>query len=76
MREPLNQFADRIVRTGELPEFLRGLMLEKGITPSEIILIASRVQDEIAPAFLNGQNEITFLNGRDGPFRIDLDELW
>jgi hypothetical protein len=26
MRQPLDQFADRLVRNGEVPEFIRGLI--------------------------------------------------
>ena len=35
MKEPLNQFADRIIHYGEVREFIKGLIL-KGVNPSEI----------------------------------------
>lgn len=46
MRQPLDEFAERLIRSGELVEFLNGLMNEKGIDPVEIIRIAQRVYDE------------------------------
>ena len=46
MREPLDSFADRLIRSGELVEFLRGLMLEKHVPTDEIILIVQRVKQE------------------------------
>ena len=36
MKEPLNQFADRIIRNGEVAEFIAGL-IEKGVKPAEIV---------------------------------------
>ena len=36
MREPLNQFADRIIRNNEVSEFIRGL-IEKGVSPQAIV---------------------------------------
>jgi len=43
MKEPLNQFADRIRNNGEVAEFIRGL-IAKGVDPSEIARIA--LEDE------------------------------
>lgn len=37
MREPLNSFAERLIRTGELAEFLDGLVKEKGISRQSIL---------------------------------------
>jgi len=44
MREPLNQFADRLIRNGEVKEFIKGL-LEKHVRP-EIISEAVLEFDE------------------------------
>jgi hypothetical protein len=44
MREPLNQFAARIVRSGELNEFLEGLCAEHGVNPDTIIRIGSLIR--------------------------------
>ena len=38
MREPLNQFADRIIRNGEVPEFIHGLV-DKGVRPRYIVAL-------------------------------------
>lgn len=35
MREPLNQFAERIIRNDEVKEFIQGL-IEKGVSPHAI----------------------------------------
>jgi len=39
MKEPLNQFADRILRNNELPEFIAGLVKEKGVKLSQLSVI-------------------------------------
>lgn len=36
MRDPLNQFAERLIRNGEVKEFIEGL-IEKGIDPATIV---------------------------------------
>ena len=35
MRDPLDQFAERLIRNGEVKEFIQGLM-EKGVSPLDI----------------------------------------
>lgn len=35
MKEPLNQFAERLIRNGEIQEFLDGL-IEKGVYPEAL----------------------------------------
>ncbi len=37
MRDPLNMFADRLVRGGELEEFIIGLIREKGVSAERIV---------------------------------------
>ena len=44
MREPLNQFADRLVRNGEVAEFVRGLVEEKGADAGLISEVARSAQ--------------------------------
>ena len=39
MREPLNQFAARIVRCAEVEEFIEGLCLEHGVNSDTILRI-------------------------------------
>ena len=41
MRNPLNQFADRIIRNGEIEEFIDGL-LDKGVTLEKLYGILSK----------------------------------
>jgi len=36
MRSPLNEFAERIVRNEEVPEFILGLIIEMKVSPEEI----------------------------------------
>lgn len=45
MNEPLNQFADRIIRNYEVETFIKGL-IEKGVSPCEIIKICQEYQDK------------------------------
>jgi hypothetical protein len=40
MREPLSVFADRLVRNGEITEFIRGLIVEKGVSAETITEVA------------------------------------
>lgn len=46
MNEPLNQFADRLIRNGELREFLKALVSEKEVSPSELINAAEEGRKE------------------------------
>ena len=47
MREPLDQFADRLVRCGEVEEFIRGLIKEKGVPFSRIGNVVSEFRYQI-----------------------------
>jgi len=40
MRAPLDEFANRLLRNGEITEFVQGLINEKGVDPHDIISAA------------------------------------
>lgn len=44
MRNPLDQFADRIVRNGEIEEFITGLIREKHVSPEKITKAVENAQ--------------------------------
>ena len=45
MKQPLDQFADRIVSCGEIPEFIKGLVEEKHVHPSTILAALAETCD-------------------------------
>ena len=45
MKPPLDQFADRMVSLGEIPEFIEGLVQEKKVHPATILAALSNVCD-------------------------------
>ena len=64
MKEPLNNFADRIVRNGELTEFLKGLVEEKGVSPEALMQSArSAVEPTVSK---RGQCSACFERGEIG----------
>lgn len=64
MRDPLDQFAERLIRNGEIPEFIEGL-IEKGVSTSAIMSIAERVRarERIQTRIYRGELEATDADG-------------
>jgi len=53
MRDPLNEFAARLVRNCEITEFIGGLIKEHGADPETVV----RAVLEVMPAYDAGQGE-------------------
>jgi hypothetical protein len=53
MKEPLNQFADRLINNGEVKEFIQGL-INKGVSPHKIILAMEKEDDKMLAAAKRG----------------------
>lgn len=69
MRQPLDQFADRLVRNDEVQEFIQGLIHEKGVKPTLIIRSAqSKHQCRVSRSLAEAHSGGTVIAEKEFPF--------
>lgn len=56
MKEPLNQFTDRLIRNNEIEEFIKGLVREKDVPLGQLSLIIKSMFEEKVPRSIFDEN--------------------